>query len=64
MSKQSEMVMLIMSMGISENIQDVIGDKLQSVSDKELLCSRIIDILKFGGKENTIIQKISEIKDR
>ena len=55
--------MLIMSMGISENIQDVIGDKLQSVSDKELLCSRIIDILKFGGKENTIIQKISELKD-
>ena len=63
MSKQSEMVMLIMSMGISENIQDVIGDKLQSVSDKELLWSRIIDILKFGGKENTIIQKISELKD-
>lgn len=50
MSKQSEMVMLIMSMGISENIQDVIGDKLQSVSDKELLCSRIMIISHQGNQ--------------
>ena len=35
MSKQSEMVMLIMSMGISENIQDVIGDKLTIIENKQ-----------------------------
>ena len=64
MSKQVDLVMKLMTYGIPDEIQDIIGDKLQEYkgTDKsEEVAAKIIDIIEEPGDVSDIIEKIKSI---
>ena len=64
MSKQAELVVKLMSYGVPEEVQDVIGDQLQKYEDdekKEEIASKILDIIDGPGDTSDIIDRIKSI---
>lgn len=64
MTKQAELVMKLMTLGIPDNVQDVIGDKLQEYkgTDKsEEVASIVLSIIESPGDVADIIKKIKNV---
>lgn len=64
MTKQAELVMKLMTLGIPDDVQDVIGDKLQEYkgTDKsEEVASIILSIIESLGDVADIIKKIKNV---
>lgn len=64
MSKQADLMMKIMTYGIPEEIQDIIGDKLNEyklTEKSEEVAAKIIDIIDEPGDVADIIEKIKRI---
>lgn len=64
MTKQAELVMKLMTLGIPDDVQDVIGDKLQEYkgTDKsEGVASMVLSIIESPGDVADIIKKIKNV---
>ena len=65
MTKQAELVIKIMSSGVPDEVQDVIGDKLEEYKGtgrSEDVAAQIINIIEGPGSMDSIIGAIKSIK--
>ena len=64
-TKQTELVMKLMTYGIPQNIQDIIGDKLQEYKGSgksEEIASSLINIIESPGDTSDSIEKINNLR--
>lgn len=64
MSKQVDLMMKIMTYGIPDEVQDIIGDKLQEykgTGKTEEVAGKILDIIEEPGDMSDIVKKIQNI---